>query len=199
MRHWGTAVLVVVAGAFAAGCGSAGISPSPATPSTSVVKAVPDLAGKGLATAETDAQAAGFGNITTHDASGRGRIQILDRDWQVCSQAPAAGTTASTASRLDLGVVKLDETCPAADQGTASPSPVTEGEPLPDLAGRSLNVAVAALPSSTSITARDISGQHRLVIIQSNWRVCTQQPGPGVTFTGQPVSFGVVKFGESCP
>ncbi len=199
MRHWGTAILAAAAGMLAVACGSAGLSPSPATPSTSVVKAVPDLVGKGLATAETDAQAAGFGNITTHDASGRGRIQILDRDWKVCSQTPSAGTSASTASPVGLGVVKLDETCPAADQGTASPSPVSEGQPMPDLIGRSLNVAVAALPSSTSITARDVSGRGRLVIIQSNWRVCTQHPGPGVTFRGQPVSFGVVKFGESCP
>lgn len=199
MRHWRTAVLVAAAGALAAGCTSAGISPSPGTSSAPVVKAVPDLIGKGLATAETDAQAAGFTNIATHDASGRGRIQILDRNWKVCSQAPAAGTSASTASRLDLGAVKLAETCPAAGQGTAPPSPVAEGDPMPSLAGRSLNVAVAALPSSTSVTARDISGKGRLVIIQSNWQVCTQRPRPGVTFRGQPVSFGVVKFGESCP
>jgi len=199
MRHWGTAVLVAAVGTFAAACGSAGISPSPASPSTSVVKAVPDFIGKGLATAETDARAAGFANITTHDASGRGRIQILDRDWKVCSQAPAAGSSASTASQLDLGAVKLSEACPAADQGTASPSPVSEGDPMPGLVGRSLNVAVASLPSSTSITARDVSGRHRVVIIQSNWQVCTQHPGAGVTFSGQPVSFGVVKFGESCP
>ena len=199
MRHWGTAVLVAAVGTFAAACGSAGISPSPASPSTSVVKAVPDFIGKGLATAETDARAAGFANITTHDASGRGRIQILDRDWKVCSQAPAAGSSASTASQLDLGAAKLSEACPAADQGTASPSPVSEGDPMPGLVGRSLNVAVASLPSSTSITARDVSGRHRVVIIQSNWQVCTQHPGAGVTFSGQPVSFGVVKFGESCP
>ncbi len=199
MRHWGTAILAAAIGVLAAACGSAGISPSPATSSASVVKAVPDLVGKGLATAETDAQAAGFGSITTHDASGRGRIQILDRDWQVCSQAPPAGSSTSTATQLSLGVVKLDETCPAADQGTASPSPVSEGQPMPGLIGRSLNVAVASLPSSTSITARDISGKGRLVIIQSNWRVCTQHPGAGATFRGQPVSFGVVKFGETCP
>ena len=199
MRHWRTAVLAVAAGAVAAGCTSAGISASPATSSAPVVKAVPGLTGKGLATAETDAQAAGFSTIATHDASGRGRIQILDRDWKVCSQTPAAGTSASTASQLDLGVVKLAEACPAADRGTAPPSPVSEGDPMPSLAGRSLNVAIAALPASTSITARDVSGRGRLVIIQSNWQVCTQRPRPGVTFSGQPVSFGVVKFGESCP
>ena len=70
---------------------------------------------------------------------------------------------------------------------------------MPDLTGKSLKVAVAALPSSTSITAKDISGRHRLVIIQSDWQVCSQAPAPGAQFNGQPVAFGVVKVGEGCP
>jgi beta-lactam-binding protein with PASTA domain len=70
---------------------------------------------------------------------------------------------------------------------------------MPDLTGKSLKAAVALLPSSTSISAKDISGQHRLVIIQSNWKVCSQNPKPGAQFNGHPVTFGVVKFGEPCP
>jgi hypothetical protein len=199
MRKWGTAFAAVALAAFAAGCAGTGPGQSAVTPPAPVMKAMPGLIGKGLATAESDAQAAGFSNLSAHDASGRGRVQILARDWKVCSQAPAAGSDVSTASTVDLGVVKLDETCPAGDQGTASPSPVSEGGPMPDLRGTSLKVAVAALPSSTSITPRDVSGRHRLIIIQSNWKVCSQNPGPAATFNGQPVSFGVVKFGESCP
>jgi len=160
---------------------------------------VPDFIGKGLQTAQDDAQAAGFSNLATHDASGRARLQILDRDWKVCFQAPVAGSTVSSGSRIDFGVVKLDETCPATDQGAQSPSPISEGQAMPDLTGKSLKAAVALLPSSTSITAKDISGQHRLVIIQSNWKVCSQNLKPGAQFHGQPVTFGVVKFGEPCP
>jgi hypothetical protein len=199
MRKWGTAFLAAVAVAFAGGCAGTGPGQSAATAPSPVMKVLPSFIGKGLATAKSDAQAAGFSNVSTHDASGRGRMQILDRDWKVCSQAPPAGSNVSTATTVGLGVVKLAEACPATDQGTASPSPASEGNPMPDLIGKSLNVAIASLPSSTSITPRDVSGQHRVIIIASNWKVCSQQPGPGATFSGQPVSFGVVKFGESCP
>lgn len=70
---------------------------------------------------------------------------------------------------------------------------------MPDLIGKSLNVAIAALPSSTSVTPQDTSGQDRMILVQSNWQVCTQQPKSGAQFNGQPVTFGVVKFDESCP
>jgi len=160
---------------------------------------VANFTGKGLQTAQDDAQADGFNNLTSHDATGRARYQIFDRDWKVCFQTPAAGTAVSSGSRLDFGVVKLDESCPATDQGTQSPSPASEGQAMPDLTGKSLKVAVASLPSSTSIRAKDISGRHRLVIIESDWTVCSQDPAPGAQFNGQPVAFGVVKVGESCP
>jgi len=38
-----------------------------------------------------------------------------------------------------------------------------------------------------------------LIIVQSNWKVCSQDPKSGAQFNGQPVTFGAVKFGESCP
>jgi beta-lactam-binding protein with PASTA domain len=199
MRNWGIAVLAVAAAACITACSGAGVSQSPTGEATQADRTVPDFVGKGLQTAQDDAQAAGFSNLASHDASGRARLQILDRDWKVCFQAPAAGSTASSGSRIDFGVVKLDETCPATDQGAQSPSPIAEGQAMPDLTGKSLKVAVASLPSSTSIAAKDISGRHRPVIIQSNWTVCSQDPGPGARFNGQPVTLGVVKVGEPCP
>jgi len=199
MRNWGIAVLAVAAAACITACAGAGVSPSPATGTTSAGRTVPDFVGKGLQTAQDDAQAAGFADLSSHDASGRGRLQIFDRDWKVCFQSPAAGTTVSSGSQIDFGVVKLDETCPATDQGAQSPSPVSEGQAMPDLTGKGLKVAVASLPSSTSIRARDVSGRHRLVIVESDWTVCSQDPAPGAQFNGQPVTFGVVKIGEPCP
>lgn len=198
-RTWGKTVLLLAVVSLVTACGKGGIIPATASGSAAVRKVVPDFAGKGLLTAEDDAQAAGFGNLASHDASGRGRMQILDPDWKVCFQAPAAGTVASTGGKLNFGVVKLGEACPAMDEGAHSPVPVSEGQPMPDLAGRSLNVAIASLPSSTSIVARDVSGRHRLIIVQSDWKICSQRPKPGATFRGQPVYFKVVKFGESCP
>jgi hypothetical protein len=199
VRNLRVVLLAVAVAGFVAACGSGSIGKSPSVGATSGAKTVADFIGKGLQTAQDDAQAEGFSNLTSHDATGRARLQILDRDWKVCFQTPAAGTTVSSGTRLDFGVVKLDEVCPASDQGTQSPSAVSEGHPMPHLIGKSLNVAVGSLPSSTSITTRDVSGQDRLIIVQSNWKVCSQDPRPGAQFNGQPVTFGVVKFGESCP
>ena len=199
MRNWRIAVLAVAVAACITACAGGGVSPSPSAGTTSAGRTVPDFIGKGLQTAQDDAQAAGFSNLSSHDASGRARLQILDRDWKVCFQSPAAGSTASSSSKIEFGVVKLDETCPATDQGAPSPSPISEGQAMPDLTGKGLKVAVAALPSGTSIRAKDISGRHRLVVIQTDWTVCSQDPAPGAQFTGQPVTFGVVKVGEPCP
>jgi len=49
----------------------------------------------------------------SHDLSGKGRHQILDRDWQVCDQNVAPGTTFDSSATIDLGVVRItSETCP---------------------------------------------------------------------------------------
>lgn len=48
----------------------------------------------------------------SHDLSGRNRNQVLDDNWKVCDQNIAAGATLSATSRIDFGVVKLDESCP---------------------------------------------------------------------------------------
>jgi hypothetical protein len=160
---------------------------------------MPNFIGKGLQTAQDDAQAAGLSNLTSHDATGRARHQILDRDWKVCFQTPAVGAAVRSDTTVDFGVVKLDEACPATGLGTQAPSPASQGQAMPDLIGKSLNVARESLPSDTSITPNDISGQDRLIIVGSNWKVCSQTPKPGARFNGQPVSLGVVKFGESCP
>jgi hypothetical protein len=38
-----------------------------------------------------------------------------------------------------------------------------------------------------------------MVLMESNWQVCTQTPAAGTALRGQPVEFTAVKFGESCP
>lgn len=180
--------------------GSSPAAPAATTTTAAASKAeasepVPALVGKGLQSAQDAAQAAGFYNLTSHDSAGRDRMQILDRDWKVCSQTPKAGTTAPTSVKIDLGAVKVNETCPATDQKP----PAKAGKTMPNFVGKGLNTATEALPSDTSITPTDASGQDRMILIESNWQVCTQSPAPGAPLTGQPVTFGAVKFGESCP
>jgi hypothetical protein len=47
-----------------------------------------------------------------HDVSGKSRTVLQPDNWQVCSQRPAAGTTATTLTVYQFGVVKFGERCP---------------------------------------------------------------------------------------
>ncbi len=178
-------------------------TPATPTPTSAPAKAgtppkngtLPNLVGKGLQSAQDTAQAAGFYTLKSHDALGRDRHQILDRDWKVCTQTPAPGTR-STDATVDLGAVKTDESCPRQDAGTSTPK---AGATMPNFHGKAVSAARDALPSDTSLTVDDASGQGRIIIIESNWQVCSQTPAAGAKLTGQPVSFKAVKFGESCP
>lgn len=156
---------------------------------------LPNLVGKGLQAAQDQAQEAGFYQLTSHDATGRGRMQISDRGWEVCFQAPAPGEH-PTDTKVDLGVVKLNEDCPADDKGIVEPA---EDGKMPDLVGDSVRIAHQTLPSNASITTTDASGQDRIVINGANWTVCTQKPAAGTPFDGEPVELTAVKVGETCP
>ncbi|MEU6654940.1 PASTA domain-containing protein [Streptomyces sp. NPDC046900] len=158
-------------------------------------EAVPDFVGMGLQSAQDTAQSQGFYSLASHDALGRGRMQAFDRNWKVCSQNTAAGTMVPTGTTLDFGAVKLEETCPAADEAV----PSAAGGKMPNFKGKSLKAARAALDSSTSISVKDASAQDRWVLVESNWQVCSQTPDAGTELNGQPVTFTAVKFGESCP
>ncbi|MEU5633524.1 PASTA domain-containing protein [Streptomyces rishiriensis] len=207
-NHRTTAVVTIgllVFGGSAAACknttgsgSTAGTSSSTATGSsdakTTEKKAVPNLVGMGLQSAQDAAQAAGFYTLKSHDSLGRDRNQILDRDWKVCSQSVTAGKTVPTDTELDFGAVKLKEDCPAKDQT----APADAGGTMPDFKGKSVKAARVALDSGTSITVKDAS-ENRFILVESNWQVCSQSPAAGTTLNGQPVEFTAVKFGESCP
>jgi hypothetical protein len=47
----------------------------------------------------------------SHDATGAGRHQILDRDWKVCAQNVKAGATITTSTVIDFAAAKLSENC----------------------------------------------------------------------------------------
>ncbi|MFF5565396.1 PASTA domain-containing protein [Streptomyces sp. NPDC012623] len=156
--------------------------------------ALPDLVGKGLQSARDTAKSAGFRELTSHDALGRGRAVLLDRNWKVCSQTPPAGAL-PTGTTVDLGAVKTEEDCPPKDAG--EPAPV--GDTMPDFTGRSVRFARAALGDAVSLGAEDASGKDREILLESNWKVCGQDPKSGAKLTGQPVRLETVKFDEECP
>ncbi|WP_406863958.1 hypothetical protein ABZO31_27405 [Streptomyces sp. HUAS MG47] len=76
----------------------------------------------------------------------------------------------------------------------------TPPQPMPDLTGRSLLRAFAALDHRTRVHVHDASGGDRRVLWPPRWTVCTQYPLPGASGgTGGSVTLGVVKRTERCP
>jgi hypothetical protein len=191
-----------------AGCGHGGDGPvatapasSPAVstslvrPSASLPTAVlPNLVGKGLQAAQDAAAAAGFTQVHSHDALGKGRAQVIDSDWKVCFSSPRAGR-ATVSELVELAAVKTAETCPAKDQGL--PVATTAPSRMPDLRGKSLRVAREALGLGTTVNAKDAKSG-RVIVLAASWQVCTQDPAPGTPYGGGPVTLTVVKFGETC-
>ncbi len=102
---------------------SAVVVPSPLTgPSPTVVIAtagptswtMPDLVGSNLQDAQNAIQTlTGFEIALTrsHDETGAGREQLLDRNWIVCSQNIPAGEEITRGTRIDFGAVKDNERC----------------------------------------------------------------------------------------
>jgi len=101
--------LALVAAATLVGCGTS-------APASSLT--VPDVVGQALDIAKTTLQTAGF-DAAPQDLL-RGRNQLLDSDWTVCTQSPGPVPTTRGAT-VDLGVVKKAETCPT-PAATATPS-----------------------------------------------------------------------------
>jgi hypothetical protein len=77
---------------------------------------MPDEVGKGLQAAQDDIQRVSHDPVfytSSKDATGRGRHQVFDRDWKVCSQNVPAGKLVERKTVLiTFGVVKLAESCP---------------------------------------------------------------------------------------
>ena len=80
-----------------------------ATASSAAKITVPHVVGKDLQFAQDTMQAAGLYNLRSHDSTGQGRLQVLDRNWQVTDQTPAAGSKVSEDQLIDLGARKFTD------------------------------------------------------------------------------------------
>ncbi|MFE6663653.1 hypothetical protein ACFVFH_08805 [Streptomyces sp. NPDC057697] len=205
-----TTALACLAVIALAGCEPATTAQQPATsppsPTTSDARlpeksdkpveraAVANFVGMGLQSAQDKAQADGFHLLASHDSAGRGRMQAFDRNWKVCTQNYKPGKNIPVDTELDFGAVKLEESCPSKEETDPAPA----GKAMPNFVGKSVKVARGALDPSTSITVTD-AGEDRMVLMESNWKVCNQTPKAGAVLNGQPVEFAAVKFDESCP
>jgi hypothetical protein len=112
---------VLLGVALAATVGSCGANQTGVTttggPTTPLVQhwAMPNEVGAVLQDAQDAVQKLTGNEIfftSSHDVSGRGRHQVLDRDWKVCSQNIAPGSQIQAGVKIDFGVVKLAERCP---------------------------------------------------------------------------------------
>ena len=75
---------------------------------------MPNLVGENLQEAQNAIQELTDFEIpitTSHDATGAGREQLLDRNWKVCSQNIPAGEPITRTSRIDFGTVRTEEKC----------------------------------------------------------------------------------------
>lgn len=76
---------------------------------------MPNEVGKNLQAAQDHIQRVSdnpFFFTSSKDATSDNRMQLLDRDWQVCSQNVAPGTTADKHTDIVFAVVKTYEECP---------------------------------------------------------------------------------------
>ncbi|KRB74072.1 hypothetical protein ASE01_18955 [Nocardioides sp. Root190] len=89
---------------------SAGLADDPEPAEETFV--MPSLVGMNLQAAQDELQALGSYVLTQTDATGAERFQVLDANWKVCWQKPAAGKKVPVSRLVDLGAVKLEEFCP---------------------------------------------------------------------------------------
>ena len=70
---------------------------------------VPDVVGEDHQLAQDTMQAAGLYNLSEEDATGQDRLMLIDRNWEVVEQEPAAGTRVNEDATIILRSKKDDE------------------------------------------------------------------------------------------
>lgn len=77
---------------------------------------MPNLIGMDLQGAQDAVQSLTRGEVwfsSSTDLTGKGRAQVSDRNWQVCSSTPPPGAKFTVSTKVDFGVVRIDtEKCP---------------------------------------------------------------------------------------
>jgi hypothetical protein len=77
---------------------------------------MPNLVGKDLQGAQDAIQSLTHDQVWysgSTDLTGKGRAQIVDRNWTVCGSTPAPGVTFTTTTAINFGVVRDTEVCPS--------------------------------------------------------------------------------------
>jgi hypothetical protein len=180
------------AGAGSTSCSRPEDAPGFGTPAKAGV--VPNTACMDLQLAQDKSEAAGYHNLRSQDASGKGRRPFYDRDWVVVSQSPAAGTKAGSGTRIVFQVLAYG------DPGAPPLPDRNRPARLPNFGCFDLREAEDTLRSAgfTRMSAEDASGRGRHPIVYRNWTVTGQDPAPGGTYPKSTrVVLKAVKDGET--
>ncbi len=73
---------------------------------------MPKVTGMVLQDAQDELQSLDSYLMDQEDAMGWSRMQLLDANWKVCTQHPAAGKKVPVSTVVKLASVKLSENCP---------------------------------------------------------------------------------------
>ena len=147
----------------------------------------------------------------SRDATGQDRMQLVDRNWLVVGQTPAAGTPIGDDTVPMLDAVKIGErSCSAeadtdADTGSADASEgaAAAASVMPDVVCMDLQEAQDTIQAQTELffsDSRDATGQDRMQLVDRNWLVVGQTPAAGTPIDDDTVPMlDAVKIGErSC-
>ncbi|MFI8770091.1 excalibur calcium-binding domain-containing protein [Streptomyces sp. NPDC053792] len=176
-------------------------TPPTPTPRPTVRRVVADYTGQNLETASRAAYGAGF-RTRSHDATEDDKTQLVDGNWKVCFQEPAAGETVTAdegrRSRIEFAVVEKTSPCPARD-GEAVVFPK-----VPNVVGKTFAKGSAELRKVglTEITGASVYTDVDLAAGHDDWRICFQDPEAGEDVERpryMSVRLSLARPGLSCP
>ena len=84
-------------------------SPPPSLPPSGTMVTVPNVVGLNHQVAQDTMQAAGLYLLFEKDATGQNRLLVMDSNWVVVSQSPAAGSVVDSMTAVTLSSKKLGE------------------------------------------------------------------------------------------
>ncbi|WP_406057867.1 excalibur calcium-binding domain-containing protein [Streptomyces sp. NBC_01077] len=176
-------------------------TPPTPTPTPTVRRVVADYRGQNLETASRAAYEAGF-RTRSHDATEADKMQLVDGNWKVCFQEPAAGETATAEKgrriRIEFAVVEKSSPCPARD-GAAVVFPK-----VPNVVGKTFAKGSAELRKVglTEIRGAGVYTDVELSARHDDWRICFQSPEAGEDVERpeyMSVRLSLARPGLACP
>ncbi|SNS42090.1 PASTA domain-containing protein [Streptosporangium subroseum] len=103
------AATVLASPATATAANDATAKPSKVAEPDPETKTLPNVVGLNLQDGQNTLQTVGFYLLDDKDATGQNRFQILDRNWVITEQDPAAGQEVSTDTKITLYAKKYGE------------------------------------------------------------------------------------------